>query len=133
MVRSIRIERGGSISTEMTNCAVGELAGQAGSAEWRRSPPAAVSITRACAARPRLRDRASGLVGRSPCGAVVAGRRELGRADPAVARLVAPRASIAARIALVWTGVVPQQPPRIRAPAASICGTISPKYSGPAE
>ena len=43
------------------------------------------------------------------------------------------RASIASRIARVCSGVVPQQPPTMVAPAATMRGTISPKYSGPAE
>ena len=41
-------------------------------------------------------------------------------------------ASRATRIAAMWAGVVPQQPPTIAAPASSIRGTIAPKYSGPA-
>jgi hypothetical protein len=41
-------------------------------------------------------------------------------------------ASSATRIAAMWAGVVPQQPPTIAAPASSIRGTIAPKYSGPA-
>ncbi len=39
----------------------------------------------------------------------------------------ATRASIAARMAAMWSGVVPQQPPTIAAPASSMSPTIRPK------
>jgi hypothetical protein len=37
-----------------------------------------------------------------------------------------------ARIAAMWAGVVPQQPPMIRAPVSSSRGTIDPNHGGSA-
>ena len=53
-------------------------------------------------------------------------RRRRGATEPGIAR---PSTSSAARIAAMCSGVVPQQPPTIRAPAASRRGVTVPKYS----
>ena len=61
-----------------------------------------------------------------------AAARPARRPERAPAVAVAAIASSAARIAAMCSGVVPQQPPTIDAPAASIRATIWPKYSAPA-
>ena len=63
------------------------------------------------------------------------GRDGRGRRRAAAAAPRSPPSTVASRatrIAAMWAGVVPQQPPTIAAPASSIRGTIAPKYSGPA-
>ncbi len=96
IVRSIRIERGGSISTEMTNrpAASVSASGVGGGARGRR--PLA----------PRRSPRDQGRHG-----AVSDGGRVERRSG---ARPTAAIASSAARIAAMCSGVVPQQPPMMR-------------------
>ena len=105
IVRSIRTDRGGSISTETTN---------------RR---AASSSAR----------RVGGRAARGPFEHGSVGQRgaRLGRGDLAgrgggvpIPRLIAPSA---ARIAAMCPGVVPQHPPTIRAPASTIRGVTCAK------
>ena len=57
-------------------------------------------------------------------------RRWCCAACPAGASITRP--SSAARMAAMWAGVVPQQPPTIRAPASSSRGTIEPNQGGSA-
>jgi hypothetical protein len=113
IVRSIRMLRGGSISTEITNRPAARR-----SARWvgGGASPAAV---------------ATGVRSTTEAG----GRPTAISVRPLVAATlaaVAPApldssASSAARISAMCSGVVPQQPPRIRAPAASNRGVTVPK------
>ena len=103
IVRSMRTERGGSISTEMT---------KRRSARARARPVGGRHVTgRGVAVGPAAR-----------C-ATGTGRSAVGALD----RLSRHGTSIAARIAAMCSGVVPQQPPTIAAPAASMSSTIAPK------
>ena len=65
-------------------------------------------------------------------GGAAAGRPSPVARAPARRLAAVSRASSAARIAAMCAGVVPQQPPRIRAPRSSTRGTIEPKYAGSA-
>ena len=62
-------------------------------------------------------------------GRVPSGACGPGVPDPSPAAIAA---STAARIAATWAGVVPQQPPMMRAPAASASGTTSPHQAASA-
>src|SRR5664280_1797018 len=122
IVRSMRIDRGGSISTAMTN---------EPSASFRARPDGGVASPTLVVSRRGVRGAAAAAVSPpsvSPPSPSPGG----GAATARASRSSATRASIAARIAPVCSGVVPQQPPMIRAPAETICGTMSPKYAGPA-
>ena len=117
MVRSIRMLRGGSISTEITNRPAA------------RARPRPVSGTRSPCSAGVSANAARGLAPEigAPVSVVVPAARACARRASAVRR-----ASSAARIAATCSGVVPQQPPMTCAPASSSRGTIEPKYSGPA-
>ena len=55
--------------------------------------------------------------------------------DPVVGAMVPAAAGLpsrVARIAAMWAGVVPQQPPTIRAPVSRSRGTIDPNHGGSA-
>ena len=102
IVRSIRIERGGSISTDTTKRPARSFA-----SSWVGGGPSPSPV-----GLPSRRSTASRVPTLGPGagdGRVAAARC---RAPPAAA------ASSAARIAAVCSGVVPQQPPTIEAPAA---------------
>ena len=93
---------------------VGERVGEPRSgAAARRSSAASANAVRGA----RARASESRRVGRRSA----AGARAARRAS------AVPSASSAARIAAMCAGVVPQQPPTIRAPASSSRGTIEPK------
>ena len=102
IVRSIRIERGGSISTETTNRPLAELGEELA---W-----AAARSPRRPTASARARRRIGRATGDS---AAPTGRGRLAAAASASRAAVA---SSAARIAAVCSGVVPQQPPTIDGP-----------------
>ncbi len=111
IVRSMRTLRGGSISTEMTNR-------PAASACPRREP-------RSCSIAATGPVSARAVRGVAP--AMIEGE---GVAEVGATALVGP--SSATRIAAMWAGVVPQQPPMMRAPASSSLGTIEPNQGGSA-
>ena len=104
IVRSMRIERGGSISTETTNRP----------AARRSARPVGGGGSSLEVALGRGGQRSTGV------GARRGRRRRSAVAGPSSA--VAPSVSIATRIAAMCSGVVPQQPPTIRAPWPTIRG-----------
>ena len=103
-------ERGGSISTETTKR---PRPGRAAEARRRRARRRRRAARRG---RPRLRSPAARGCGRARPAA--AGRAPAARRP----RRSRPRRRATARIAAMWAGVVPQQPPTMRAPASSIRG-----------
>ena len=106
----MRTERGGSISTETTNRPSASARAQpasAGAPASGRPSAAAAVVSRWVRA-----------------GAVAAASAAAAASVPGA---TTDRASIAARIAAMCSGVVPQQPPTIRAPASSMSPTIPPK------
>ncbi len=144
MVRSMRIDRGGSISTETTYRPVRSFSrrdvGGGASPAVRSGAPlrieetagtAAAGAEAATVARPPL--AGPPVVALAVPGAPAAPAAPATPAAGAVAEGTAPTArSSAIRMAATCSGVVPQQPPMIRAPAASASGTISANQSGPA-
>ena len=113
IVRSIRMLRGGSISTETTKRPAARSAGQA---RRRRR------VVRSGDDGSTLDD---GLHDRDDCSGDGWPARATERARPRWRR---PHRS-PRRIAAMCSGVVPQQPPTIRAPAASRRGVTASKYS----
>ena len=107
MVRSMRTLRGGSISTETTN----RLAASSSASRVGGGAPSASSVARSASAA-LVRDGATSV---------------RGAAAPVVVTV-----SSAARIEAMCSGVVPQHPPTIRAPASTIRGVTCAKYPAPA-
>ena len=107
MVRSMRTLRGGSISTETTNCwAASSSASRVGG-----GAPSASSVARSASAAWAWDGAIS----------------VRGAEGPVVVRV-----SSAARIDAMCSGVVPQHPPTIRAPASTMRGVTCAKYAAPA-
>ncbi len=115
-VRSILMDRGGSISTEITKRPAA------------RAVARPVSGVRVAASGPVASANAD--LGLAPD--TVAGRSRLTERACDRRSSAVVRASSATRIAAMWAGVVPQQPPITPAPASSRRGTIEAKYAGSA-
>ncbi len=115
-VRSIRTERGGSISTETTNRPAASAAASRVGGGASPTP---------CAPGSAAADRGCGGAATATRGAPAGARDE--RVPVPRSPGTASRASRTARMAATWAGVVPQQPPTMRAPAASIAGVMSAK------
>ena len=112
-VRSMRMLRGGSISTEITNRRSASAAARRVGG-WRSASAADVSTIGAR-------------------GVAIAGIASRAAARACALRVSVPvTAARPAAIAATCSGVVPQQPPTMRAPASSSRGTMDAKYGGSA-